>query len=380
MTLGIGVIGCGLVSHAYLGTIVRTGGVDLRAVASLSGVSAIEQAKRYGSSACSIDAMFDRSDVDLIVLLSPPETHAPLGRHVIESGKHLYVEKPLATSLADAAELVALARDGKRLIGCAPDTFLGPAHQCAARLIAEGEIGRVTGGRIIVSSAGMEHWHPRAAPFYARGGGPLLDIGPYHLTLLVHLLGPVAEVIALTGRALEIRRGRSGDRINVDVPTTVEAAMRFANGALIGFSLSWDAPFPMRPIAELIGEKGMMRLADANGFAGEVDVSSDGKDWVSHGDGSTPQSVSSDTLASMIDLLERGIDPLTGAAVNAETALRLGDLRGLGLIDLARAIETGTPPKSDAAIAVHVLETLLAIEASATSGKRIAIARTAFPG
>lgn len=376
----IGVIGCGMVSHAYLSTIVRAPELRLAGLASRSRTSADAQAARYGGHAMSVEALLDNPDITVVVNLAPPAVHHALGRRVLEAGKHLYSEKPFATRLEDAHDLLALA-DAKGLkIGCAPDTFLGNGHQAARRSIDAGAIGTVTGGAISFGTRGMEDWHPDPAAFYFRGGGPLLDVGPYYLTQLVNLLGPVAEVVAIGTRPHAIRfassSGREAEPISVDVPTTVNGAILFASGANIALSMSWDVVAHGRPPIELYGTTGSLLAPDPNQFGGVSRSADSTGSWTTTGDAPPPRKLDAVTLSHALQALGRGLDPLTGQAITAETTLRFGDLRGLGLRDLVAAIGEGREPRASGRLALHVLEVLLALETSSEGAGRIAIRST----
>lgn len=373
----IGVIGCGMVSHAYLGTIVRAPDLELKALASRTMRSAEAQAARYGGVAVSVDAMLGDPDIDLVVVLAPPGVHHALGRSVLEAGKHLYLEKPLATTLDDAADLIALAKACGLAIGCAPDTFLGPGHQTVRRMVDDDAIGRITGGAVAFGTHGMESWHPDPAFFYAIGGGPLLDVGPYYVTQLVNLLGPVVAVTAIGTMPRVERMGASptcaGKTISVEVPTTINGALLFENGANVSIALSWDVVAHGRPVVELYGEQGSIAAPDPNQFDGTLRTANEGGTWSSVGI-EVGRPVLSDTmLAAAVAAMGCGIDPVTGGPIGPDTALRFGDRRGLGLLDLAEAIVNGRTPRASGALAYHVLEVLLGLERSVAEGHHVAI-------
>lgn len=379
MTTTIGVIGCGMVSHAYLGTIVRSPELTLTALASRTMVSAEAQAARYGGEAMGVEALLADPEIEVVVNLAPPSVHHGLGRRILEAGKNLYSEKPFATRVDDAHDLLALADAQGLQIGCAPDTFLGEGHQTVRRLIDEDAIGAITGGAIAFGTSGMESWHPDPAFFYAAGGGPLLDIGPYYVTQLVNLLGPVAAVVAIGTRPRDTRTittpGREGETITVDVPTTVNGALLFANGANISLAMSWDVPAHGRRPIELYGTMGALQAPDPNQFGGITRIYRDGE-WAAIGDEARARKLDASMLATALHAMGQGIDPVTGGAIGPETALRFGDRRGLGLLDLVKAIRDGRAPRASGQLATHVLETLLALEASANGAGRVTIRST----
>lgn len=380
MTTGIGVVGCGMVSHAYLGSIARAPDLALRALTSQGMATARAQAGRYGGVAVSLDEMLADPAIDIVVNLAPPSTRQTIGRRVLEAGKHLYCEKPLATSLADARELLDLAAAGGLGVGCAPDTFLGEGGQAARALVDDGTIGPILSGAIAFGTRGMESWHPRPAAFYAEGGGPLLDVGPYYLTQLINLLGPIAEVTAIgtTPRAVRDFRDAEGRRreIPVEVFTTVQGALLFANGATVSLSMSWDTGPSQRPPIELHGQAGSLLVPDPNQFGGVPRLARDGETW--SGEAPLARAYEPERLRKAIAAMEAGIDPLSGWPVDPETTARFGDLRGIGLIDMARSLKAGRQPRANGALAYHVLEALLGLQHAAQTGQRVEIASRAL--
>lgn len=373
----VGVIGCGMVSHTYCATIARAPDLDLTALASRNMSSAQAQAARYGGTAVSLEALLADPAIAIVVILAPPLTHYPLARRALEAGKHVYLEKPLATTLSDARSLLAMADARGLLLGCAPDTFLGAGHKLARAQVDDGVIGRVTGGTASFGTSGMEAWHPSPASFFAAGGGPLLDVGPYYVTQLVNLLGPVSEVMAMGSTPDTVRTAtappNAGSPIEVTVPTSVAGALTFASGALVSLTLSWDVNAHLRPPLELYGDAGALIAPDPNGFGGVTRITSDGQHWTSLGEPASTRTPDPQALARGVAKLMAGTDPFTGKEVTSETPLRFGDLRGLGVLDLADAIRTGRAPRANGHLAYHVLETLLAAEASIHSGHRVQI-------
>lgn len=374
MTYGVGIVGSGVISHAYAGTVARAPELDLVAHASRSMTSARRQAACYGGTAMPLEDMLVDPRIAIVVNLTPPALHHRIGRKVIEAGKHLYNEKPFATTMDDALDLLTLADARGVRVGCAPDTFLAPAHVAARRILAEGRIGDATHGQAVFAAAGPEHWHPDPAPFYAAGGGPLLDIGPYYLTLLVSLLGPIAEVVAIGHSPQPYRVAADGRHLPVAVFTTITGALSFVNGAIVSLSLSWDTPGERLSRITLHGPRGSLHTADPNGFTGAVRWCGHDGAWRQVDEAPPPRRLDAATIAAAVAALGRGVDPLTGAPADPTTPLRLGDRRGMGVRDLATAIDTGREPIANGHLAAHVLEGLLALDQSAREGRRIAIA------
>ena len=376
--LGVGVIGAGVISHAYLGSICRSADLRLVAISSRGMASAEAQARRYGGAAKPTEAILADPEVDIVVNLAPPAEHHPIGRAALLAGKHLYSEKPLATSLADARDVIALADSRGLTLGAAPDTFLGPAHQAARRLLDEGVIGPVVGGAAVMASNGMEHWHPNPAFFYAPGGGPLLDIGPYMITQLVNLLGPVRAVTAFGTAPRRTRTvlspERAGETFQVNVPTTVNGALLFENGANIALTVSWDVVSHQRQAIELYGPAGTLSTVTPNNFDGEVRIGRGGGDWtIAHAGGGPAGPRDAREIVDALATLQKGLHPATGEPIGPDSPPLFGDLRGLGLVDLARAVREGRAPRAGAPLALHVLDVLLALEAGAEHGGAVQI-------
>lgn len=374
----IGVIGAGVISHAYLSTIDRTPGLELAAICSKSHVSAQKQAARYGGTAMSLAALLADPDIDIVVNLAPPALHHDIGRQVLAAGKHLYSEKPFAITMGEAQDLLALAADRGLSMGCATDTFLGPAHQATRRALDSGLIGTVTSGAACMQSHGMEHWHPNPAFFYQPGGGPHLDLGPYYLTLLVFLLGPVAEVTALATQPARQRTylGADGEEKSfaVDVPTTFHGSLLFESGAQAALSLSWDVWKHGRNPIELYGDQGSLVGADPNDFVGGVETCVQGGEWTAfEGHVRPPRkpAVPPELIRKAMAMLDAGLDPYTGKALGKGGPVPLGDLRGLGLVDLVAAIREGRAPRASGHLATHVLEALLGLETASRERRTV---------
>ncbi|EJN02205.1 Gfo/Idh/MocA family oxidoreductase [Phyllobacterium sp. YR531] len=280
-TLSVGIIGSGNISATYLGLAPLFKGVEIRAVADINNKAAIARASEFGVEARSIDALLSSDDIDLVVNLTIPDAHFDVSKQILSAGKHLYSEKPLTLSLKDGLDLQKLAAQKNVKAGCAPDTFLGGAHQLARKLVDDGQVGTLTSGTAHVMSHGMEHWHPNPDFFFRPGGGPILDLGPYYIANLVNLIGPVRRVAALTSMASPTRTissmPRAGEKISVTTPTTIQALLEFESGASVTLSASWDVWAHNHPNMELYGTDGSLFLPDPNFFGGEVRLAKPGK-------------------------------------------------------------------------------------------------------
>ncbi|MBM7044859.1 Gfo/Idh/MocA family protein [Rhizobium lusitanum] len=355
--LGVGVIGCGNISMTYLRNAALFAGVELRACADISVDAAALRAREYGIRALSVDQLLADPEVDLILNLTVPSVHFDVTMSALSAGKHVFTEKPLATSAADGRILVTEAKRRGLRLGSAPDTFLGAAGRRARRLMEEGAIGRPVSGTAFMMGRGMEHWHPNPHFYYQPGGGPVFDMGPYYLTMMVNLLGPVVRVMAMATKGQEERLITAdgpfkNTSFKVGTPTNVLSLLEFASGATINFGASWDVFRHSNHPIELHGTEGSLRLPDPDTFGGTVSLSERGADW---------RDFDSD-------------GELYGKRNWPYTAPDRANYRMLGVADLSRSLEENRPPRASGELALHVLEIMEAILASGESGQSVRIA------
>jgi predicted dehydrogenase len=280
--LGVGIIGCGNISTTYFSLAPLFKGLKVVACADLNMQAAETRAAEYGVKAQTIEDLLANDEVDVVVNLTIPDAHFPVSKAILLSGKHVYSEKPLVLTLEQGEELRHIAKEKNLSVGCAPDTFLGGAHQLARKFIDDGGIGRVTSGACYVMSPGMEMWHPNPDFFFLPGGGPILDLGPYYIANLINLIGPVKRVGAMTSKASETRtitsEPRNGETIPVKTPTTIQAILEFVNGATVTLTASWDVWSHRHANMELYGTDGSLYVPDPNFFGGVVEASGRDKD------------------------------------------------------------------------------------------------------
>ena len=349
----IGIIGCGNISDAYFKGAARSPYVQVKGCADLNAEAAQAKATLYGAQALSVASLLADNDISLVVNLTVPLAHASVSRQIIDAGKHVYSEKPLAAKFADAAALMARAQAKNLRVGCAPDTFMGASHQAARRALDAGAIGQAVGGAAVIMSHGAESWHPNPAFFYKAGGGPVLDMGPYYITQLVNLLGPVKRVVALAtiGNAQRTITSEplKGTMIDVDVPTTVNGVLEFASGANVSMSASWDVWKHNRtsPI-EIYGTEGTLLHVDPNFF------------------GNTPRVCGPDgTLRD----LEIAAHPFGTPNREMRNGTMQADYRMIGLVDMALAIQQQRRHRASGEMALHVTEVLEALITSSAAGR-----------
>ena len=346
------IIGCGNISQAYLRLSPLFRGFVITACADIEISAARSRAGQFSIAARSVADVLADPQIDLIVNLTVPDAHFSVSQAALQAGKHVYSEKPVALSLQDGRHLAKLAQENSLKLGCAPDTFLGSALQWAREQIDNNIIGEIHSGSCHIMNRGMEHWHPNPDFFFKPGGGPVLDIGPYYITALIHLLGPIDRVAALSAtprRQREIGNGpRRGEKIEVETPTSFCALLDFSGGARITFSASWDVWSHSHNHIELYGTAGTMILPDPNFFGGAVDIhlpdrrySGPGSDW-SH--------------------------PFVVPNFPPDSP-RLANYRACGLADMARAIATGGDFRCSMERALHGLDAMLGILHSANKGQ-----------
>ena len=349
--LGIGVIGCGNISMTYMRNAALFSGVELRACTDLAPELAAARAAEYGIRACAMEDLLKADDVDIVLNLTVPNAHFDVSMAALTAGKHVFTEKPLATTAERGRALVTEAERRHLALGSAPDTFLGAAGRMARRLLDEGAIGDVVTGTAFMMGRGMEHWHPNPAFYYQPGGGPVLDMGPYYLTMLVNLLGSVTRVSAMgrTGSAERLITAEGplkGTRFAVGTPTSVMAHLEFEAGPVVTLGMSWDVFRHSIPPLELHGTAGSLRLPDPDTFGGTLAISRGGAAW--------EELPTHDTV--------HGQNNWPFAKPDR------ANYRMLGVAELVRALAEGRGPRASGSLALHVLDIMEAVLDSAVSG------------
>ena len=343
----VGVIGCGNISGAYFGGCKPYDILEVVACADLI----IDRAKAKATEfevprACSVQDLLDDPEIQIVVNLTIPKAHAEVNLAAIAAGKNVHCEKPLATNRDDGAKTLAAAREKGVLVGCAPDTFLGGGIQTCRKLIDDGWIGEPVAATAFMVGHGHESWHPAPDFYYQVGGGPMFDMGPYYLTALVNLLGPVKRITGSTQITFPERtittEARYGERIVVETPTHITGVMDFANSAVGTIIMSFDVWSHHLPTIEVYGSEGSLSIPDPNGFRGPVRVRRPGaEDW-----------------SEM---------PLTHSPDVS---------RGIGVADMAYALVHGRSHRVSGDLAYHVLDTMQAFEDASTSGRHVELGST----
>lgn len=278
MKLRIGVVGCGNISLAYMRNAPLFCGVEITACADLNADAAKRRAAEFNLRAADVDSLIDDRNIDLILNLTIPAAHFDVSMRALSTGKHVFTEKPLGVTAAEGRSLVDAAAAKGLMLGSAPDTFLGAAGRHARRQMEAGAIGKPVTGTAFMMGRGMEHWHPDPSFYYQAGAGPLMDMGPYYLTMMVNLMGPIRRVqaVATSGqeeRLITAEGPKQGTTFKVGTPTSVQSLLEFDCGATVTFGTSWDVFRHSNHPIELHGTEGSLRLPDPDNFGGSVALS-----------------------------------------------------------------------------------------------------------
>ena len=355
---GVGIIGCGNISAAYLNLIPLFKGIEVRAVADMNMEAAKARASEFNVKAQTVKELLNNGDIQIVVNLTVPAAHFKVSKQILEAGKHVYSEKPLTLSLADAKALQALAKKKKLQVASAPDTFLGGSHQQARKAIDDGVVGKIASGTAHIMSQGMEHWHPNPDFFFKPGGGPILDMGPYYISNLINLIGPVKRVAALSGTPRKQRtilsEPRKGEKIKVTTPTTYHALLEFASGAMVTLSASWDVYAHRHKNMELYGTEGAIFVPDPNFFGGEVIVAG------------------TDTVQKTLPAWDHPFGINNHKSSQGDVA----NYRGAGLADMARGIMKKRDIRCGIDRMTHVVDVMTAIMTSGETGKFVTLKST----
>jgi predicted dehydrogenase len=339
----IGVIGCGNISDAYFKAAKTFTFMEYAYCADLNPEAAKAKAELYGCEAVSVEKLLAKKDVEVILNLTTPQAHAQVDAMALEAGKHVYAEKPFALSMQEGLPVIELAKKNALRVGSAPDTFLGGGIQTVRKLIDENWIGTPVSGTAFMLCPGHEGWHPAPEFYYLAGGGPLFDMGPYYITALINLLGPVKKVTAMAGRGFKERtctsETRFGDKLPVEVDTHIAGLLEFENGAVITLIMSFDVAKSSCPRIELHGTAGSLSVPDPNSFGGPVKFAKARGEW-------------------------------------QEVPIPFGyteNMRSIGLADMVKAIGSGREHRCSGELAFHVLEVMCALGKSAAEEKHISL-------
>ena len=365
-TFRVGLIGTGRISDIYLKNIKGFSGVEIVACGSLNMDESRAKATEYGvPCVMSPDEIIADPDIDGVLNLTIPAAHAEISLAALEAGKHVYSEKPFVADLADGRRILDLAESCGLKVGNAPDTFFGGRWQTLRKLVDTGVIGEPHGVSAFVPTSGVERHHPNPDFYYAKGGGPLLDLGPYYLAAMVFCLGPITRVAGL-GRKREASRmiengPRYGEMMSVEIDTHSLSLIEFESGVTGQMMLSFDVWESETPRLEIYGTLGTLCIPDpdpgdgANIFQGPV--------WVRTRD------------TARWTMRPRPKAPADWQIAENTHGLNF-DARGVGLVDLAWAVREGREPRASGALALHLCEVMEGMIQSPGLGRFIDVTST----
>ena len=339
----VGVVGCGTISTTYFEIGQEFSVLDIAACADLMPERAQTRAQQFGiPRACTVEELLADPEIRIVINLTIPAAHAEVGLAALEAGKCVYNEKPLAVTRKDGKRMVNLAREKNLRLGGAPDTFLGGGIQTCRKLIDDGVIGEPVAATAFMMGHGHESWHPDPDFYYQPGGGPMFDMGPYYVTALTNLIGPVRRVSGSTRVTFQERsvtsEPKKGTTIQVNVPTHVAGVMDFHNGAIGTIITSFDVWAHACPRIEIYGSEGSLSVPDPNSFGGPVKV----------------RRLGDETWEDI---------PLThGYSVNS---------RSVGVADMAYALQSDRPHRANGDLTYHVLDIMHAIHDASSEGRHI---------
>ncbi|KRC52020.1 oxidoreductase [Leifsonia sp. Root227] len=341
--VGVGVIGAGVISTEYLTNLTTFPDLDVRFVADIDEPRAKAQAEKFGiAGSGSVADLLADDQIEIVVNLTLPRVHVEVALQILDAGKHVWSEKPFALDRVSGTELLTAAHEKGLRVATAPDTFLGAGIQSARRLVENGQIGAPLTALTLMQSPGPESWHPNPDFLFQEGAGPLFDIGPYYLTALVQLFGPVARVSAVASKAKESRvigsGPRAGEEFAVTVPTHVSALYEFESGQTAQSIFSFDSKLG-RTQFEVAGVEGTLVVPDPNTFVG--------------------------------DLLVHGADGVETFPSTGSTSSR-----GTGVVELARAIRAGVPERASGEQAYHVLDVMVSTIEAGLAGAPVEVQST----
>lgn len=353
----VGIMGVGNVLNQYLDKAGIHAEIDVIALADVNHDATKNRASQYSiPKALSPDQLLADPDIELILNLTPPQLHAPITIDALRAGKHVLSEKPFATSLEEAQQVLTTAREVGRLVGSAPATFMGSGMQTSRKLIDEGWIGAPVAAFASFACRGYEHWHPAVDAFYSPGAGPMLDIGPYLVTNMVNFFGPAKNVIASATKSSETRprpnvhQGQTAD-ILIETPTHITGVIEFESGVAATLVVSWDIWNHNLPHFEIYGLAGSLAAPNPDHFSGQPIL----------------------RRGEFRDLELDMTPPGGGDWAPMPISHRDDAYRAIGLAEFGYAIRNELQPRTGGEFAYHVLEILLAFEKSAMLGERVII-------
>lgn len=351
----VGIIGCGNIADIYVINIQKYfRNLQIRACAALHLEHARRLTEKYSIPlAVTVEEVLADKEIDVVLNLTVPDAHFELNRRILLAGKHVYSEKPLAGNFEETRELAKLAQQMGKRIGCAPDTWFGSGIQTCKKLLEDGAIGKVTSFSANMLRPGVELWHPEPFSTYSKGAGPVLDMGPYYVTALVALLGPVEKVYAFGVKDEEQKKIYSdphkGEMMPVEINTIYQSILKFRSGVIGSLHMdggSWESELPKM---EIHGTMGTLQVPDPNCFDGEIRLYS--------GERILKETEDLEGLSRILK-----IEQVSGWYQQEDIPrvwqMDTDNFRGIGLWDMMTSIEKGKEHQNNIHLLLHIMEVL----------------------
>jgi len=365
MTLSVGLIGCGHISETYFKSRDYFNNINIIACSDLNEEASKKCAEEYNIAPKSVEGILDDKAIDVILNLTNPTSHYETIKKTLLAGKHSYCEKPISITFEEGKELIELANSKNLYLGNAPDTFLGGGGQLVKKIIDSGEIGQIKLGNFIFAFPGVQSWHPNPEPWFIKGGGPIMDMGPYFYTMLVNLLGPAKSIFAQAATVNQYREigdgPKKGKKFKVEVPTSYLINIEFENSIIIQGFMSFDVLNHQRNHMEFYGTNGSVVGPDPNMFGGPIFVSlEEGGEWKEYS----------------TENMKLGKTNIFNKSVRSNEAPEHANYRGVGLSDMIYAIENNLEHRCNGRLVLHVLDILELTILSAKTSQRLFVRTT----
>ncbi len=363
--MNVGIIGCGHIFSTYIKAQEYFNNINYVACSDIDMDLAFKTAEKNNLKPKTVDELLSDNNIDIILNITIPQAHYEVTKKILNSGKHVYCEKPMSVKYEQAKELLKIAKEKKLYLGNAPDTFLGGGGQLSRQIIDNGDLGKILTGNFIFAFPGVQDFHPNPESWFQEGGGPVIDMGPYFFTGLVNLLGPAKNIRSRGVKFFDKREYRTGQKkgqnFNVDIPTSYMFNLEFENGSIIQGFLSFDVQNHKRNHIELYGSLGSIVVPDPNMFGGPVTISKElGSEWVD-------LSVEEKPLGKTNIINDRG---------NTNEAPRQANYRGIGLSEMINSIENNTEHRCNGELALHVLDIIECAKISSETKSEVSLRST----
>ncbi len=341
----VGIIGCGNILETYLKSQQYFNNINFVSCSDIDMSAASKTADKYKLEALTVNEMLSDKKIDVILNITIPQAHYEVSKKSLLAGKHVYSEKPMSVKYSEAKELLKISKENNLYFGNAPDTFLGGGGQLSRKLIDKNTIGKILTGNFIFAFPGVQDFHPNPESWFQKGGGPVIDMGPYFFTTLINLLGPVKNVRARGSKFFNSREykvgPKKGKKFEVEIPTSYMINMEFKNQSIIQGFISFDVQNHKRNHIELYGTNGSIVVPDPNMFGGPVMISKElGSDWIDNS----------------VEDMPLGKTNIKNHSGRSNESNEQANYRGIGLAEMIGSIENKKQHRCNGNLALHVLD------------------------